>query len=169
GKSLLYAVRTTDIAANRRATKTFVAPIAGGAATVFPSQDVSATEARWSPDGKRIAYVAGDQLWIADAAGSGAKQLTQLAGGVTGPVWSPIGDRIAFTSAVYPDCANDPCNAAKAKAASESKVKAHVADQLMSRHWTAWDAGTRAPLLVVALDGGAPKALTPGAKYDVPP
>src|SRR4051812_6589489 len=78
GKLVLYAVRTTDVAANRRTAKTFVAPLAGGAAQVFPSQDVPATEARWSPDGKRIAYVAGDQLWIADASGAGAKQLTHL-------------------------------------------------------------------------------------------
>jgi dipeptidyl aminopeptidase/acylaminoacyl peptidase len=169
GKSILYAVRTTDVAANRRTTKTFVIPSAGGTPQPFPSADASVTEARWSPDGKRIAYVAGDQLWVSDPNGANAKQLTQLNGGATGVVWSPIGDRIAFTSAVYPECANDACNAAKAKAASESKVKAHIADQLMFRHWNAWDEGTRSHLFVVALDGSAPRDLVPGAKYDVPP
>ena len=84
-------------------------------------------------------------------------------------MWSPTSDRIAFTSAVYPDCTNDACNAAKAKAASDNKVKAHVADQLMYRHWNAWDEGTRSHLFVVGVDGSAPKDLMPGAKYDVPP
>ena len=56
------------------------------------------------------------------------KQLTDLNGGATGPIWSPTGDQIAFTSAVYPDCTTDACNAAKAKAAADSKVKAHIAD-----------------------------------------
>ena len=67
---------------------------------MFPSADVAATEARWSPDGKRVAYIAGGQLWVVDASGANAKKLTELDGGATGPVWSPTSDRIAFTSAV---------------------------------------------------------------------
>ena len=41
----------------------------------------------------------------------------------------------------------------------------------MYRHWNAWDEGTRSHLFVVGIDGmrSAPKDLTPGAKYDVPP
>ncbi|MEP6496208.1 MAG: DPP IV N-terminal domain-containing protein, partial [bacterium] len=156
GKLILYSVRTTDVQANKRASQTFVVPVGGGAPQVFPAPSVSATEARWSPDGKHIAYVASGQLWVADASGSNPRQLTRLNGGATGPVWSPAGDRIAFTSAVYPDCSTDACNAAKEKAASDNKVKAHIADQLMYRHWNAWDEGSRSHLFVVPLDGGAP-------------
>jgi len=61
GKSILYAVRTTDVSANRRVSLTFFVPSNGGSPQVFPSQTVSATEARWSPDGKRIAYIASGQ------------------------------------------------------------------------------------------------------------
>ena len=169
GKFILYAVRVADVGSNKRTSQTFVIPASGGSPRAFPSQSVSATEARWSPDGSHVAYVAEDQLWFADASGSNAKQLTHLNGGVTGPVWSPTGDRLAFTSAVYPDCSTDACNAAKAKAASDNKVKAHVADELMYRHWNAWDEGTRSHLFTVSIDGSAPRDLVPGAKYDVPP
>lgn len=169
GSSILYAVRVADVAANKRSAQTFVIPTTGGTARVFPAQGVSATEARWSPDGAHVAYIASDQLWIADASGSNAKQLTHLNGGVTGPVWSPTGDRIAFTSAVYPDCSTDACNASKDKAKSDNKVKAHVADELMYRHWNAWDEGTRSHLFTVSIDGNSVVDLTPGAKYDVPP
>jgi len=169
GKVILYAIRIADVPANRRTAQTFVVPAAGGAPRAFPSQAVSATEARWSPDGSHVAYIASDQLWIADANGANAKQLTHLNGGATGPVWSPAGDRLAFTSAVYPDCSTDACNVAKAKAASDNKVKAHVADELMYRHWNAWDEGTRSHLFTVAVDGSAPHDLLTGAKYDVPP
>ena len=169
GSSVLYAVRTTDVAANKRSAQTFVIPTAGGTARVFPAQGVAATEARWSPDAAHVAYVASDQLWIADASGSNAKQLTHLNGGVTGPVWSPTGDRVAFTSAVYPDCSTDACNASKDKAKSDNKVKAHVADELMYRHWNAWDEGTRSHLFTVSIDGNSVVDLIPGAKYDVPP
>ena len=91
GRSVLYTVRTTDVAANRRAGKTYAIAIAGGAPRVFPTDDVSASEARWSPDGRRVAYVAGGQLWVAAADGSDRVQLTKLNGGATGPVWSPTG------------------------------------------------------------------------------
>lgn len=168
GKFALYTVRVADVDANRRTAKTYVIPIAGGTPRPFPSNEVSATEARWSPDGTRVAYIVGDQLWIADASGGNAKQLTRLTGGATGPVWAPTGDRIAFTSAVYPECSTDACNGAKSKAAGENKVKAHVADELMFRHWNVWDEGTRSHLFVVGVDGSAPKDLTPGAKYEVP-
>ena len=126
-------------------------------------------EARWSPDGKRIAYIAGDQLWVADQVGGARKQLTTLAGGATGPVWSPSGDRIAFTSRVFPTCSDDACNVTRQKAIDSNPVKAHVADELMYRHWNAWDDGTRAHLFVVGADGNGLLDLTPGATYDVPP
>jgi dipeptidyl aminopeptidase/acylaminoacyl peptidase len=169
GKSVLYNVRTTDVAANRRSSQTFVIGITGGTPQVFPASDVAATEARWSPDGRHVAYIAGGQLWSADANGANARQLTRLNGGATGPVWSPLSDRIAFTSTVYPGCSTDACNAAREKTATDNKVKAHVADHLMYRHWNAWDEGTRSHLFVAALDGSAPRDLVPAARYDVPP
>jgi len=57
GRSVLYLLRTTDVAANRRAGRTLLVAAAGGAARQFPGDDVSASEARWSPDGRRIAYL----------------------------------------------------------------------------------------------------------------
>ncbi|MBI3569318.1 MAG: S9 family peptidase [Gemmatimonadetes bacterium] len=169
GKAVLYAVRTTDVAANKRTTRTFVMASSGGAPRAWPDDRTAAAEARWSPDGARVAFTSGGQLWIADASGANARALTTLSTGAGGPVWSPAGDRIAFVSSVYPSCADDACNAAKSKAASESKVKAHLADQLMYRHWNAWDDGTRSHLFVVRTDGGDLRDLVPGATYDVPP
>jgi Tol biopolymer transport system component len=169
GQTVLYAVRTTDVDANRRSTTTYTMALGGGSARAFPDDTTRAAEARWSPDGRRVAYTAGGQLWIANADGSGRKKLTSLNGQASGPVWSPAGDEIAFVSAVWPDCTTDSCNVQKDKAREDNKVKAHVADNLMFRHWNAWDEGTRSHLFVVSVDGGSPRDLTPGAKYDVPP
>ena len=169
GRSVLYSVRTTDVSANRRSGKTYLAPTTGGSARIFPGDDVSASEARWSPDGRRIAYIAGGQLWIASADGTNRMQVTRLNGGATGPVWAQSGSLIAFTSSVYPSCTTDACNAARDSATAANPVKAHTADQLMFRHWNAWDNGTRSHLFVVAPDGGGLRDLTPGARYDVPP
>ena len=169
GRTILYAVRTADVAANRRTTRTYAIASGGGASRIFPATDVVASEARWSPDGTRVAYVAADQLWIANADGGHRVRVTTLHGGATGPVWSPTGDRVAFTSRVFPACTSDDCNVARAKAMEANKVKAHVADQLMYRHWNAWDDGTRAHLFVVAPDGSGLRDLVPAAGYDVPP
>jgi len=169
GRMVLYSVRVADVGANRRSGRTYVVPVVGGTPRQFPGNDISASEARWSTDGRRVAYVDGGQLWVADADGSNKKQLTSLNGGATGPAWAPTGSQIAFTSAVYPSCLSDACNAEREKARDTSKVKAHIADQLLFRHWNAWDEGTRSHLFVVSADGGDATDLIPGAKYDVPP
>ncbi|WP_239162393.1 TolB family protein [Paractinoplanes rishiriensis] len=54
------------------------------------------TRPRWSPDGKRIAYLAGAQLWTMLADGSGKRRLTTRA--AAGPSWSPDGKWLAFAS-----------------------------------------------------------------------
>ncbi len=169
GEWVLFAMSTSALASNARATSTYLVGAAGGVPRRFPGDTTHATEARWSPDGRRVAYVAGGQVWVADAAGTNRLPLTELAGGARGPVWSPAGNRIAFTSAVTPSCDGDACNAEQARRRASSAVKAHIADSLMYRHWNAWDDGTRRHLFAVFPDGGTPLDLTPRAPYDVPP
>jgi dipeptidyl aminopeptidase/acylaminoacyl peptidase len=48
-------------------------------------------------------------------------------------------------------------------------VKAHIADNLLYRHWNAWAPNTFAHLFVIPVSGGAAVDVTKGAKYDVPP
>ncbi|MGI8400523.1 MAG: S9 family peptidase [Gemmatimonadaceae bacterium] len=177
GRWVLYSVRTTDVGANKRSTVTLLAAVeaqtsAPGAsikAGQFPNGAVPASEARWSPDGRRVAYVTGGQLWIADVNGTNARQLSTVNGGAGGIVWSPTGDRIAFASGVYPDCESDACNAERARVADTVKVKAHIADNLLYRHWTEWTPETRSHLFVVAPDGTGLRDVTANVKYDVPP
>ena len=169
GRWVLYAVRTADVDANRRTTKTFLQSFSSGTPRQFPNDSLNVAEARWSPDGRRIAYTTGGQLWVADVNGSNRKQLTTLTGGASGPVWAPTGDRIAFVSSVYPACRDDACNARREKEREANKVKAHVATELLYRHWTAWDEGTRSHLFVIAPDGSGMRDVTEAAPYDVPP
>jgi TolB protein len=51
----------------------------------------------WSPDGRRIAYHAGDDIWVMRADGSHQRNLTATPDVVEiGAAWSPEEDRIAF-------------------------------------------------------------------------
>ena len=69
---------------------------------------------RWSPDGKRIAFVRGGekddsgkprpaQIAILSLAGGEARIITDLPKGAAGPVWSPDSKRIAFLSSTTPE------------------------------------------------------------------
>src|ERR1700738_4138293 len=134
GAWVLYSLRTTDVNANKRTSVTILAPV-GGVTTKesdeastglragqFPNATTQASEARWSPDGKRVAYISRGQLWIADASGANARQISNVNAGASGPVWSPTGDRIGFVSGVYPDCDSDACNIEHAKGADTRRV-----------------------------------------------
>ena len=85
GSTVLFSVRTTNLASNSRSSMTYKVATNGGTPTAFPDASTSVSEARWSPDGKRIAYIAENQLWVADQMGASRKQLTTLSGGATGP------------------------------------------------------------------------------------
>jgi dipeptidyl aminopeptidase/acylaminoacyl peptidase len=69
---------------------------------------------RWSPDGKRIAFVRGGekddsgkprpaQIAILSLAGGEARIITDLPKGAADPVWSPDSKRIAFLSSTTPE------------------------------------------------------------------
>jgi gamma-glutamyltranspeptidase len=55
-------------------------------------------EPAWSPDGKRLAVVVLDRIWITQADGRDATELTKVAGSEREPAWSPDGRRIAFVA-----------------------------------------------------------------------
>jgi dipeptidyl aminopeptidase/acylaminoacyl peptidase len=172
GASVAYTVTTPDRPANRNARNVWIVPTAGGAARQLTASGKD-NGARWSPDGKRLAFISsrdGDAaVYLMALTGGEPTRLTTLSGGADNIVWSPDGKRIAFTSQMYPDCKDEACNAKRARAAEENKVKAHVAETLLYRHWTEWRSGQRGHLFIVSVDGGTPKDLTPGADYDVPP
>ncbi|HYW40530.1 MAG TPA: S9 family peptidase [Terriglobales bacterium] len=183
GKWVLFSAVDVDLAANKKTPHIWIVPLASGATGASPVQaervliaDQDGDRPRWAPDGKRFAFISnkegGSQVWIADFDGpagtvTGVHKLTSIATEAGGELWSPDGKNILFTSDVYPDCADEACNAKKLKEAEESKVKAIIFDRLLYRHWNAYKRGMRTHVLVTPADGGAARDLTPG-DYDAP-
>jgi Tol biopolymer transport system component len=82
--------------------------LAGGKVSGSPTKLIASTwqdnAPQYSPDGKRIAFASDRsgsyEIWICNADGAGAVQLTSLGGHSGTPRWSPDGRRIAFDASV---------------------------------------------------------------------
>jgi dipeptidyl aminopeptidase/acylaminoacyl peptidase len=77
---------------------------------------------RWSPDGRRLAFVrqtgqAPPQIFVLPLDGGEARQVTQLPGGAGSPAWSPDGKTLAFTSDTTADDLAKVAKAARTAAA----------------------------------------------------
>jgi dipeptidyl aminopeptidase/acylaminoacyl peptidase len=168
GKQVAYQATTIDKAANRGRTQIYMVSANGGEPKQITNEAASSAGPRWSPDGSQIAFNRGGQIWLMNADGGNARQVTDLAMGAGDPLWSPNGKMLAFTSEVYPDCADEACNKARAEKEEAGKVKAHTADRLLYRHWTTWKDGKRSHVFVINLENKEVKDLTPG-DYDAPP
>lgn len=168
GRTVLYTVGVVDLASNKTLTQIYSRPVSGGAERQLTNDSSSSSQPRWSPDGKRIAFVHGGQIWTMDPNGSDRRQVTSLSTGAGGPVWSRDGKQIAFGSDVYPECTSDACNKAEAEKAENSKVKAHVTERLLFRHWVEWRDRLRTHVFVVSSSGGIARDVTPG-DFDAPP
>src|SRR6516164_4751287 len=173
GKWIAYSVATPDLEANRSVSNVWIVSASGGE-PMQVTQGGRDNSPAWSPDGKALAFLSArdgnSQVYLLALEGGEAKRLTQLATGADLFHWSPDGKSIAFTSSVYPDCKDDACNTKRDEEKEKNKVKARIYDQLLYRHWDHWSEGKRSHLFVLPVDGSsAPKDLTPGADYDVPP
>jgi dipeptidyl aminopeptidase/acylaminoacyl peptidase len=91
-RSIAY---TLEVAGARQL---FVLPLRGGYPVQLTASEKAVTDPQWSPDGRRLAFVRDDTIWVIEADGSRLVQVAAHPAGTNTPRWSPDGRRLAFIS-----------------------------------------------------------------------
>jgi dipeptidyl aminopeptidase/acylaminoacyl peptidase len=101
GRWVAYTVTTSDLEKDELMTRIWMVPSAGGDAVPMTSEDRSASNPRWSPDNRYLAFIAApedgeDQVWTLFREGGEAEMVTDAASGVNDYAWSPDGKRMVL-------------------------------------------------------------------------
>ena len=80
------------------ARQLFTLSLRGGYPTQLTASEKPVSDPQWSPDGRRLAFVRDDEIWVVEADGSRQTRVVAKPGGGRGPRWSPDGRRLAFLS-----------------------------------------------------------------------
>ncbi len=156
GDLIAYAVRSTDMEADKGRYDLWLSAIEGGAPRRLTTHEANDTSPAWSPDGEFILFLSSrgesTQVWRLPMAGGEAEPVTDLPLDVGTFRVSPAGDRLVVSLSVYLDCEDLQCTADRELAKDDDKVSALAYDQLFMRHWDHWLDDRRSQLFAISLD-----------------
>ncbi len=101
GAWVAYTVRWLDPKEDAADSDVYMVPFAGGAPVRLTSSPKPESHARFSPDGRSLAFLSGregkkSQVWLLDRRGGEAVKLTDFKASVSDFAWSPDGKRLAL-------------------------------------------------------------------------
>jgi len=166
GKWVLYTMKTPRVENNSSSTDIWAINTEDLTSIQVTTHGNADYNPRWSPDGKRLAFISTrtlvPQVFVQDFPKGEAKQITDIKEGVSNMSWSPDGKYFSFTSDVKLE-----------KTVVENYPKWYMAkmriyDKLPVRHWDEWLDESYSHLFIIPTDGGEATDLMKDEKYDTP-
>jgi Tol biopolymer transport system component len=172
GRRIVFALRTTDLEANRGRTDLWLVGVDGEGLRRLTSDPAPDGNPRWSPDGRWIYFLSSRsermQVWRIAVDGGEAEQLTDQPLDITSLAVSPDGKHLAVSMDVFVDCDSPQCSRDRLDEIAARKATGRVYERLFIRHWDAWKDGRRSHLFVVPVGGGEAVDVMRGMDADCP-
>jgi len=162
GRWVLFTVVEPSYDESGQVSDLWIAPTGPGAPPRrLTSGRGSETGAVWSPDGRRVAFVArreGDevsQIYVMNVFDGGeAERVTSVSTGARSPRWRPDGKALLFQSSVYPGAKTDEENRKIAVERRGRKYRARVYDGFPVRDLDRWVDDLQTHIFVQTLEPG---------------
>jgi dipeptidyl aminopeptidase/acylaminoacyl peptidase len=152
GKQVAFAVRDTDLEANRGRFDLWLAQTDGSGVKQLTTHPDNDQDPQWSADGTWIYFLSSrsgsSQVWRIRPAGGEAEAVTKLPADIGGFKLVPDGKHLVVALEVWPDARSIAESVKRDEERARSKVKAKIYDQLLFRHWDHWEDGKYSHLFV---------------------
>jgi dipeptidyl aminopeptidase/acylaminoacyl peptidase len=171
GRHVVYEESRTDWEANAFETDLWLAEVATGQRDRLTVMAKSSSNAKWSPDGRWIAFTSNrpapmakspadkQQIYVMPSEGGEAQQATKMEDGVNSFEWTPDSKRIVVSAEA------DESKAMKDRKESFGDYQVIHADYKMAHLWLVELPSTNAAGRIAPV--GEPKLLTPGDAFSV--
>ena len=161
GTTVVYAVTNIDLQSEARQSDIFKIASGGGDPVRLTTNGGSSPQ--WFDNGKKIAFVRGNDLFTMNADGSEQKKVSGIEGFEIYSI-APVGNMIYFTKRVKLDqTANEKYNLPKANV--------RIINDLMYRRWNYWSDYSYSHIFVASFNGDSVsnrKDIMEGQKFESP-
>jgi dipeptidyl aminopeptidase/acylaminoacyl peptidase len=180
GRKVVFAVRSTDYAANKGVTALYLEDLHARDAAPpvrFSPEGMNVNSPAFSADGRTIYFLSAKsgsmQLWAQPVAGGDPLRVSDFPVDVNAYKLSPDGRRVALSLDVFADCEDLACTRKRLDDADEDKASGRIYDRVFIRHWDTWSDLRRSQLFVLDIEAntkssGLLVAVSKGIDGDVP-
>jgi dipeptidyl aminopeptidase/acylaminoacyl peptidase len=172
GKRVVFALRVTDLDANKGRTDLWLVNADGTGLRRLTSNPAGDSDPAWHPDGRTVYFLSprsgSSQVSKIAVDGGEAQQVTDQPLDINAFKLSPDGGSIALVMDVFPGLS--PADTRKKIDEIKSgKASGRIYEKLFVRHWDAWSDGRRSHVLILPSDGkGTPVDIMHWMDADAP-